>query len=140
MINLVKLCVGAPTVEVLEAWRAQRRAEGYGRADGCNVHRTRMMPKRRDEIVGQGSLYWVMSGVIRCRQLIVGLEPTKDGEGHSYCDIVMDPEIVLCVPQPKRPFQGWRYLKGEDAPRDLGTDVELPEGEMAEELARMGLL
>lgn len=139
-MNLVKLCVGAPSVEALMEWRAQRRAAGYGRADGCNMHRTRMMPKLRDEIIGQGSLYWVMSGVIRCRQKIVALEPSADAEGRSYCDIIMDPEIVLCVPQPKRPFQGWRYLKPADAPRDIAAGDELPDGDMGDELARMGLL
>jgi hypothetical protein len=43
----------------------------------------------------------------------------------------------------RRPFQGWRYLKPEDAPRDLGiaTDqlAEMPE-EMRKELLVLGLL
>ena len=31
----------------------------------------------------------------------------------------LDPEVVRTAPQPRRAFQGWRYLRPEDAPRDL---------------------
>lgn len=140
MMHLIKLCVGVATAEELAAWRAHRRALGHGRADGCDVHTTRMMPKRAAEIVGQGSLYWVMSGVIRCRQQIVGLEADTDGEGKSCCHIVMDPELVMTVPQPKRPFQGWRYLRPEDVPADLSAGTSSDGAELAEELAKLGLL
>lgn len=139
-LHLIKLCVGSPTIDDLLAWRALQRQRGQAREDGLNFHRTRMMPKRTDEIVGQGSLYWVMSGVIRCRQRIVGLERGKDSEGRSYCEILMHPQIIQVAPHPKRPFQGWRYLEGKQAPADLGEGVEVPDGEMAEELARMGLI
>ena len=30
MINLIKLCVGVDSVEELEAWRAERRENGFG--------------------------------------------------------------------------------------------------------------
>jgi hypothetical protein len=138
-MHLIKLCVGTPTVEDLVQWRAERRAQGHGRADGLNVHRTRMMPKRRDEIIGVGSLYWVMSGKVRCRQRIVGLEPATNAEGISFCDILLDPAVIKTAPLPKRPFQGWRYLKPGDAPADLeGGPAD--DSAMVEDLARLGLI
>ncbi len=140
MTNLIKLCVGVTSVDELIEHREYYRSRGLGRADGLNSHRTRMMPKRRDEIVGKGSLYWVMGGAIRCRQLIVDLEATTDAEGRSCCDILLKPEIVNTVPQPKRPFQGWRYLTPADAPLDIDPGVDEDGAELAEELARLGLI
>jgi hypothetical protein len=140
MIHLIKLCVGVATVDELVEWRAQRRAQGFGRPDGLNYHRTRMMPKRRDEIAGKGSLYWVIAGVVRCRQRIVDLEAAVDSEGRDCCNILMDPEVIYTVPQPKRPFQGWRYLQVKDAPDDLSPGAHEDAAELTEELARLGLI
>lgn len=141
MIHLIKLCVGVSSVEELETWRAERRRLGMGRPDGLNAHRTRMMPKRADEIVGQGSLYWVIAGKIQGRQPILGLEPGIDEDGRSYCSILMQPGVIRTVPQPKRPFQGWRYLPAKDAPADLGENADA-EGaeELVSDLARLGLI
>lgn len=140
-MHIIKLCVGVSTVEELVEWRAMRRAQGVGRADGNNVHRTRMMPKKADTIVGQGSLYWVIAGTVRCRQKIVALEAATDSEGRACCDIVLDPQIIRTTPYPRRPFQGWRYLDPKDAPPDLpGTDEEGPPDGMAQELAALGLI
>ncbi|HHL43240.1 MAG TPA: DUF1489 family protein, partial [Hellea balneolensis] len=41
--------------------------------------------------------------------------------------IVLDFELVPVVPMPRRAFQGWRYLKPEDAPPDLSTLGEAAE-------------
>ena len=45
--------------------------------------------------------------------------------------------------QPRRAFQGWRYLKPTDAPADLGKGredcVEMPP-KLRRELAELGLL
>jgi hypothetical protein len=140
MVHLIKLCVGVANVEELIEWRAERRSQGFGRPDGLNSHRTRMMPKRRGEIIGQGSLYWVIAGVTRCRQRIVGLEPVTDSEGRNYCNILMDPEIIYTAPYPRRPFQGWRYLEDNEAPSDLEGETDAGERELAGELARLGLI
>lgn len=141
MLHIVKLCVGVASVEELEEWRDLHATQNrlYGKN---HYHRTRMMPRRADEIVGQGSLYWVIGGAIRCRQPIVALQAETNHEGRSCCDIVMAPEIIRTVPQPKRPFQGWRYLKAEDAPRDMPQMDGTSEGDesLAEELASMGLI
>lgn len=144
MMHIIKLCVGVATLEELESYR-EERAHWWGADYGENVHvhRTRTMPKRREEIEGQGSIYWVISGVLRARQPILRLAPATDENGLACCDIIMSPDLVRVVPRPKGPFQGWRYLDPKDAPPDLGTAAGSEEGgsvELAEELARLGLL
>lgn len=143
MMHIIKLCVGVATLEELESYR-EERAHWWGADYGedVHVHRTRTMPKRRAEIEGQGSIYWVISGVIRARQPILRLAEATDDNGIACCDIIMSPELVRTVPRPKGPFQGWRYLDPKDAPADIGGDEEDGSGspELAEELARLGLL
>ncbi len=140
MMHLIKLCVGVDSVEELEAWRQDRRARGLGRPDGLNYHRTRMTPKRADEIAGQGSLYWVIGGEIRGRQKIVGFESTIRDDGVPACNILMEPGVIRTAPRPRAPFQGWRYLKPEDAPPDLDTLGQDDDSTLVSELARLGLL
>ena len=145
-LHLIKLCVGIDTVEELVAWRARRRAEleaaglpPYGR------HLTSNTPRRAEEILGsEGSLYWVIRREIRVRQRIHAIEPATDHEGRSCCALVFEPELVRVIPRSHRPFQGWRYLDGADAPPDLpayeaGESAEMPE-EMRRELRSLGLL
>jgi hypothetical protein len=140
---MIKLCVGVATLEELESYRAER-AHWWGADYGedVHVHRTRTMPKRRAEIEGQGSIYWVISGVVRCRQPILRLAEAVDDQGLGCCDIIMSPEMVRVVPRPKRPFQGWRYLDPKDAPSDVGRGGFKDEGsaELALELSRLGLI
>ena len=126
-INLVKLCVGAERVDDLLNWQRQKRARN---GDGLPQHVTRMWPKRQDELLDGGSLYWVFKGVILARQRILRLDEYLGADGISRCAIVLDPEVHRTEAVPKRPFQGWRYLKPGDAPADLGaprpTDDALP--------------
>jgi hypothetical protein len=101
-----------------------------------------MTPKRADELLAGGSLYWVMKGVIRCRQKLIGIEPFVDGEGIGRCRLVLDKEIVATRRQERRPFQGWRYLDAKDAPADVKkgeAEDDMPE-EMRRELEELGLL
>jgi len=142
LIHLIKLCVGISSVEELEGYRNER-ANWWGADYGADlhVHRTRMMPTRAEEIVRKGSIYWVIGGAIRCRQVIHSLVSAEDGEGRKCCDILMYPDLVRTVPYPKRPFQGWRYLQPKDAPSDLDAGFsEEGDAGLAEELARLGLL
>ena len=143
MMHMIKLCVGVATLEELESYR-EERAHWWGADYGedVHVHRTRTMPKRRAEIEGQGSIYWVISGVVRCRQPILRLAEAVDDQGLGCCDIIMSPEMVRVVPRPKRPFQGWRYLDPKDAPSDVGRGGFKDEGsaELALELSRLGLI
>jgi hypothetical protein len=91
---------------------------------------------------GAASIYWVISGVIRCRQPILRLAEAIDEQGLPCCDIIMAPDLVRTVPRPKGPFQGWRYLRQDDAPPDLeaGGFAEQGAVELAEELSRLGLI
>jgi len=95
-----------------------------GTARGLSPHHehvTRMTPKRAAEILDGGSIYWVIKGVILCRNEIVALEPAKTQDGRKACSILMTPKLIPVIPTPKRPFQGWRYLSQEDAPGDLSV-------------------
>lgn len=126
-VNLLKLCVGAERVEDLEVWQARRAAST---ADGLPCHVTRMWPRRADEVLRGGSLYWVFKGVILARQRILRLDPQTGDDGVTRCAIVMEAQITRTEAAPRRPFQGWRYLDPADAPRDLeaarGGDDDLP--------------
>ncbi|MGP2492448.1 DUF1489 family protein [Mesorhizobium sp. PUT5] len=143
-LNLIKLCVGCDSVEDLEEWIAFRLDEC--RRAGQPVeqyHTTRMVPTRGAEIVDGGSLYWVIKGSVQCRQLITEIRPFTDAEGIGRCRLVLDPHVVRTQWQPRRAFQGWRYLKPEDAPADLGTGrsalAEMP-AKLRQDLAELGLL
>ena len=143
MMHMIKLCVGVATLEELESYRSAR-AHWWGADYGedVHVHRTRTMPKRRAEMEGIGSIYWVISGVIRCRQPILRLAEAIDDQGLSCCDIIMAPDMIRVSPRPKSPFQGWRYLDPRDAPPDLGAHGMAEDGspELALELSRLGLI
>ena len=142
-IHLLKLCVGADCVDDLTAWQAERirQATAEGR-DPRPVHVTRMWPKREAEILAGGSLFWVFKGLVLCRQRILALSSREGADGILRCAITLDPEAVRVRPQPRRPFQGWRYLRPEDAPEDLGPGTAaagLPP-ELVAELAEIGVL
>ena len=140
-INLIKLCVGAESFEDQAGWIAQRVAAGG--PDYLPSHVTRMWPKQSDAILNGGSLYWVIKGVMQARQHIVDLRAVVGDDGISRCDIVLEPRIILTEMRPKRPFQGWRYLKANEAPADQRAlsdgEGELP-AEMRKELAELGLI
>ena len=141
-LNLLNLCVGVASVENLQAWRDQRRVEAAARGEAyISQHITRMWPRRADEILGGGSLYWVIKGVVRARQRIVRFDERIGSDGIRRCGIIMDPELIRTEAQPRRAFQGWRYLAAADAPRDLPKDAAdsgMPQ-ELQIELARIGV-
>jgi hypothetical protein len=124
-LHLIKLCVGCDSVKDLEDWirekQRDRRKRGLKRE---HVHRTRMVPKRADELIDGGSLYWVIRGAVMCRQ-------------------ALRPKLVLVEPRPWRAFQGWRYLEVKDVPRDLDRAAPgakaMPET-LRRELRELGLL
>jgi hypothetical protein len=140
-LHIVKLCVG---VDELAAWQKQRAAQrrAAGEKHGV-VHRTRMMPKRVDELLDGGSLYWVIKGVVRVRQRFKAVEQGTLDDGSSCALLVLDRQLVRTMPKPMRPFQGWRYLAAGDAPADLGEaggDIARMPAAMVEELRSLGLL
>jgi hypothetical protein len=136
-LNLVKLCVGVSEIDELERWIKDWRA-GRETLD----HTTRMFPKRRDEILAGGSLYWVIRGLILCRQPIAGLVAVTGADGIERCRIDFKPRIIPVHPVPRRAFQGWRYLEAADSPPDLPKGAKaagMPE-KMRRELSELGLL
>jgi hypothetical protein len=116
-IHIVKLCVGADSVEDLAEWQKRQVKVLKRRMPVCG---TRMWPKRVDDVVKGGSLYWVIKGAILVRQRIVEVAEVADEHG-LRCGLWLDPELVRTAPQPRRAFQGWRYLEPGDAPVDLGS-------------------
>ena len=136
-LNLIKLCVGVSEIEELEQWIRDAKT-GRDTLD----HTTRMFPKRREEILAGGSLYWVIRGLILCRQPIAGLVAVKGRDGINRCRIDFKPKIIPVYPAPRRAFQGWRYLEAADAPRDLpkGVSARGMPGKMRRELTELGLL
>ena len=115
-LNLLKLCVGAEGVDDLVRWQNMRAPQNPG---GLPRHVTRMWPKRAEELLEGGSLYWVFKGMMLARQRILRLDEVQGEDGILRCGIVLDPPVIRTEPVPRRPFQGWRYLPGTDAPRDL---------------------
>jgi len=103
-------------------------------------HTTRMVPKRHAELLHGGSLYWVIKGSVAVRQRLLDIRPFVDKEGVPRCHLVLDKDIVMVAPRPRRAFQGWRYLPGKEAPPDIGkTARDLPD-KLRRELAELGLL
>ena len=137
-LHIVKLCVGVDGLDHMYNWISECR-KGRDTLD----HVTRMFPRRKDEVLPHGSLYWVIKGMILCRQPIVDLEAVTGSDGIERCRIVFKPKIIPVRPAPRRAFQGWRYLSAEDAPPDLEKSgkgaVDLPE-KMRRDLAELGLL
>ncbi|HWA03267.1 MAG TPA: DUF1489 domain-containing protein [Rhizomicrobium sp.] len=140
-LHIIKLCVGVDSLEELADWQKKKLAERKRKKQPLVLqHVTRMTPKRRNELLDGGSLYWVIRGQIAARQKLIDLKPvTRDGVPH--CAIVYDPELVPLLRRAHRPFQGWRYLQDKDAPPDVrGIKAgNLPE-KLKQELAELGLL
>lgn len=117
MINLIKLCVGPKDVAELRARQAQRVKD-----DPPLRAWTRSFPKRIDEICDGGSIYWVMAGFIRVRQRILAIREDEWDDNTKCAGLVLDPKLVLVEARPCKPFQGWRYLRPDEAPADLAQD------------------
>lgn len=144
-MHLIKLCVGVDTLEQLAAWQTMRLKKLS--VDGAPrelIHRTRHMPRQADAVLKSGSLYWVIKGSIKARQKILELREETDIEGRTRCGIVLCHALIATRPQPRRAFQGWRYLHPDDAPADLGIALGMDENDippaMRAELAELSLL
>jgi hypothetical protein len=143
-LHLIKLAVGAESIKDMQDWVRERmrqaKAQGLPRR---HIHITRMMPKRVEELLDGGSLYWVIKGQIAVRERLIGIEPFRDKAGIGRCRIVMEPKVITVTPRPMRAFQGWRYLAPKDAPPDLsksGTGLAAMPEPLRRELRELGLL
>jgi hypothetical protein len=137
-LHIVKLCVGVSEVEEMKSWIKLAQ-----RGEDTLDHVTRMFPRRKAEILPGGSLYWVIRGLILCRQPIADLEAVRGHDGIERCRIVFKPQIIRVRPTPRRAFQGWRYLEDADVPPDLKKGemavADMPEA-LRKDLAALGLL
>ena len=138
-LHLVKMAVGATDVEDLRRARAQRHAER-----GESWVYTRNHPRRAEEVLNGGSLYWVVKGQIRARHRVIGFRAERDDNGRAYCLILTDPEFIVTLPRAFRPFQGWRYLPPSDVPKDApggpAGDFSVMPDHMLAELRELGLI
>ena len=119
-LHLLKLCVGCGSVEELVSWQRHRLATMRKSDPQAELmHVTRQTPRREGFEPGASSLYWVIGGFIRAKQTITALREVQGADGIARCGLMLDPEIVMTEPSPRRAFQGWRYLDGADAPAGL---------------------
>ncbi len=138
-VYMLKLSVGTDDIADLAVWQDTARAQTI---DGLPRHITRMWPKRGEEILNGGSIFWVIKGVILCRQPILRLDEYIGADDIRRCAIVCKPGLIRVEATPKRAFQGWRYLPVGDAPRDLPDnrqDEEALPPELSKALAAIGV-
>jgi hypothetical protein len=144
MLNIIKLAVGIEDIDHLAEVQKRRLADSQA-ANGKKAHlwhRTRHGPRRAEELLDGGSMYWVIKGRIAARQRLLGFESEADEEGRKFCFMMLDPELVPTAPRRHRAFQGWRYFPVADVPPDQpkrGGEKDFP-SEMAAELRELGLL
>ncbi len=144
-LHLIKLAVGCESIEDLASWQAERLAQMKAeRVKPELFHRTFQMPKRREDLLDGGSLYWVIKGIVQARQRLLDLREGSKPDGSPCSLLILDKTLVQVRLMPRRPFQGWRYLKAEEAPADLSRGGRDEIGEMPpklrKELAELGLL
>jgi hypothetical protein len=140
-LHLLKLSAGTQSVEDFAQWvKAQAAENARGEFGRVSHHVTRMFPKRVEEVLGGGSLYWVIKGVVLVRQRIIDLKEVVGVDGVERCAILLEPKLVETEAQPRRAFQGWRYLKPEDAPKDLKAGKGREPPALRAKLAELGLL
>ncbi len=105
-LHLVKLCVGVESVDQLRTYIEQRQilALSQGLSDE-QIHTTRMVPTRIDELLDGGSLYWVIKGNVQVRQKLIDIRVHKDDSGKRRCELVMEPYLHQTQLQPRRLFR-----------------------------------
>jgi hypothetical protein len=138
-LHLLKLAVGVSDLaELRRIQRERRKLRGFY----CFCFYTRNTPRRQEEVLDGGSIYWVIKGQVRARQRIRGFVPILNQHGKMACLVKIEARVTPTLAQPRRAFQGWRYLRPEEAPPDRsagGRDDGMPAA-MADELRALGLL
>ena len=142
-LHLLRMAVKIESIAHLKQVQAERIRNEKRNGGEFRLTFTRNVPKRGDELLDGGSLFWVIKRYIRVRQPILGLERLQNEDGREFCAIRLDPEPIQVVSRRQKAFQGWRYFKPEDVPADLNvTDLQIDglPAEMADELRELGLL
>jgi hypothetical protein len=141
MLHLIK---NAPGCESLDQLISRQRPWIVTHTGGGSIyrHRTRYLPKRIEEIVNAGSMFWIIKRQILARQAILGFENVRI-EAQEHVLLHLNPEPVPVLPTPRRPHQGWRYLEMADAPPDAASLGPAGEGlppALARELRELALI
>ena len=142
-IHLLHMAARVESVAKLKQLQAERLVQSAAENKSELYTYTRNIPKRMDELIDDGSIYWVIKKYIKVRQRILGIERHTNEEGRAYCAIQIDPELKQVIARRQKAFQGWRYLKPEDIPVDLHPSqskvANLPSA-LADELRELGLI
>ena len=120
MLHLMKLAVGVRDIAHLAELQAAR-----AKILPPLRHRTRSFPRRAEEILQGGSMYWVIAGAMVVRQPIVDIIEDRRDDGSACTGIVLEPRLVPVAGRLMKPFQGWRYLAASDAPDDIASSKPL---------------
>jgi len=142
-LHLMRLAVGIRDLEHLASVQNKRKRISLPKRVKAVPSYTTHMPKRTEELLEGGSLYWVIKGWMRVRQRLLGFRPYVDDEGRNRCMLLLDPKLVPTLPTAFRAFQGWRYLDPANAPSDLaraGKGAAKMPPKMLAELRALGLL
>ncbi len=144
-LHLLRLAAGVHSLDHLREILATQKQKAQALGLPASFFETRSIPRRRTELLQGGSLYRVVKGEILARQLILGIEDLEIEGERPVARVILAEPLILLQPRPQRPFQGWRYLKPEDAPQDLTTsegenDPDAMPLAMRQELERLGLL
>ena len=93
-LHIIKLCVGCDSLAELADWQKKRLKEKRAKGQKPElIHVTRQMPKRAEELLEGGSLYWVIRGQIMARQTLLELREVKKN-GIPHCGLVYDKRLV----------------------------------------------
>lgn len=116
MLHLMKLAVG-----IRDTAHLRERQREHARLFPPLHHRTRSFPRRAEEVVNGGSIYWVVSGLLLVRQLVTAIVPSQRDDGTACTELRLAEDLVPVEIRPVKAFQGWRYLQAESAPPDLSS-------------------
>ena len=142
-VHLIKIAAG---VQHLDQLQTRLLSYGYDDPDHGPVTPvpTRNTPKRADELLDGGSIYWIIKGKIAARTPFIDIYGEETPEGKKVCRLCVSSTVIPTIPVPKRGFQGWRYFPAADAPDDMpvgsGGEINEISPEMAAELKELGLI
>jgi len=102
-----------------------------------------MTPKRDEEILAGGSLYWVIRGEIAAREKIIAIEPFRDRGGIGRCRLVMQPKVICGIAAADAAVSGLALFYGRRRAAGFGKSAAsiaaMPEP-LRRELRDLGLL
>ena len=132
-VHLKKLAVGISSIENLKD-RQSFIFDTYGEI----INFTRNKPKRVDELIEGGSLYWIINRKVFVRQKILEIKSFVLEDGKKSAGIVLQNKLIRVRPVSMKPFQGWRYYQESDVPPDIDDDNFSDENNV--ELSKLGFI